>query len=129
MTVVEQYDMLEKKNEIPYGFDPIAVFVDGTRIDNTYRPDLWDAEVSDYEIDDTEGSVRFVTDRMKITVRFKDGRTRVYPLEDFIDEFRGDFSLYKGDTDEEPMYGDDWAHMLNMSNATKIFDAPELIEC
>ena len=58
-TVREQYELMEKKCELPTGIDPIAVYVNGTRIDNAYHPDLWEAEVEDYEIDEENGTVYF----------------------------------------------------------------------
>ena len=59
MTVKEQYELMDRKGETPSGFDPIAVYVNGTRIDNAYHPNLWEAEVDDYDIDEEDGCVRF----------------------------------------------------------------------
>lgn len=79
MTVREQYELLEKKCELPHGFDPIAVYVNGTRVDRGQYTYLWDAEVEDYDIDDEDGSVSFEATEKRVDYK---GDERYISLED-----------------------------------------------
>ncbi len=97
MTVREQYELLDKKGILPHGFDPVAVYVNGKRIDNRYDPSLWDAEVEDYDIDDEEGCVNFEAIEKKIDYKGDDRCISLENLEKALCEKYG-WSEYDKET-------------------------------
>lgn len=97
MTVREQYEKLDRKGELPHGFDPIAVYVNGTRVDQGRYIYLWDAEVEDYDIDYEDGCVRFEAAEKKIDYKGDDRCISLENLEKALCEKYG-WSEYDKET-------------------------------